>query len=123
MISDILEHLYVFKAEVLRVIDGDTLEAKIDLGFNTYAIKKIRLLSVDTPEKKQENYEEAKEFTAQRVEGKEVYIQTYKTEAFGRYLGNVFYIDSNEEIKLLNIELLMAGLVKKNSKWNKKHNE
>ncbi|MGJ5700493.1 hypothetical protein ACTFIB_11195 [Staphylococcus chromogenes] len=36
--------LYIFKARVLRVIDGDTIEMRIDLGFHTHTVRKVRLL-------------------------------------------------------------------------------
>ncbi|WP_194755198.1 thermonuclease family protein, partial [Staphylococcus chromogenes] len=81
--------LYIFKAKVLRVIDGDTLEMRIDLGFHTHTVRKVRLLGVDTPERGKTGYNEAKVFTTQTVLGKDVYVQTYQADAFGRYLADV----------------------------------
>ena len=34
--------MYTYKAKCLRVVDGDTLDAQIDLGFDTYVKKRIR---------------------------------------------------------------------------------
>ena len=42
--------LYWYKAKITRVVDGDTFDAMIDLGFKMIAIKRIRLACVDTPE-------------------------------------------------------------------------
>ena len=43
------DNLYMFNAYVNRVIDGDTIDADIDLGFDVFAKRRVRLLNVDTP--------------------------------------------------------------------------
>lgn len=109
--------LYIFKAKVLRVIDGDTLEMRIDLGFHTHTVRKVRLLGVDTPERGQVNYNEAKAFTTNTVLGKDVYVLTYQADAFGRYLADVWYRVCDNEYRLSH-ELTVRGFVKEGSKWN-----
>lgn len=42
--------MWEYNAKVLRVIDGDTIEADIDLGFNMHYIAKIRLAGINAPE-------------------------------------------------------------------------
>ena len=42
--------LYEYKAEVVKVVDGDTLDLIIDLGFRTYVRHRVRLYGIDTPE-------------------------------------------------------------------------
>lgn len=42
---------YTYAADVLRVIDGDTLEVRVDLGFRVYVVERIRLRGVDAPER------------------------------------------------------------------------
>ncbi|PTG04408.1 nuclease [Staphylococcus chromogenes] len=111
------KQLYIFKAKVLRVIDGDTLEMRIDLGFHTHTVRKVRLLGVDTPERGETGYNEAKAFTTGTVLGKDVYVQTYKADAFGRYLADVWYREGDNEFRLSH-ELSNRGLVKEGSKWN-----
>jgi micrococcal nuclease len=44
--------MWEYKAKVLRVIDGDTIEADIDLGFSLHYIAKIRLAGINAPEMK-----------------------------------------------------------------------
>ncbi|MDU0429186.1 thermonuclease family protein [Staphylococcus chromogenes] len=112
------KQLYIFKASVLRVIDGDTLEMRIDLGFHTHTVRKVRLLGVDTPERGQVNYNEAIAFTTSTVLGKDVYVQTYQADAFGRYLADVWYREGENEFRLSH-ELTVRGLFKEGSKWNK----
>jgi elongation factor Tu len=50
--------LFIYEAEVIRVIDGDTVDAKISLGFDTYTNKRIRLYGIDTPETRTLDLEE-----------------------------------------------------------------
>ena len=40
--------MFEYNAEVLRVVDGDTLDARIDLGFDVHVNKRIRLMGIDT---------------------------------------------------------------------------
>lgn len=110
-----INNLYTYKATCTNVVDGDTLDILLDYGFDTYAKRRVRLLGVDTPERGQENYKEATDFTKTCVEGKKIYVQTYKSDVFGRYLANVWYENGKY---CLNDELRNAGLLKPKSKWN-----
>lgn len=112
---DIKNHLYTFQAICTNVVDGDTIDILLDLGFKTTAERRVRLLNVDTPERGQVNYKEATDFTKSCVEGKRIYVQTYKSDVFGRYLANVWYENGQRS---LNDDLRNAGLLKENSKWN-----
>ena len=42
--------MYEYKAKLLRVIDGDTVDCVIDLGFNVRLKERVRLKGIDTPE-------------------------------------------------------------------------
>ena len=51
--------MYQYKAKILKVLDGDTVEIDLDLGFNiVLANQKVRLAGVDTPESRTTNLEE-----------------------------------------------------------------
>lgn len=82
-------------ANITRAIDGDTIET--DIGT-------IRLLGINTPEKKMPYYDEAKDFLKQ-YEGKTVEIEVYGEDKYKRTLGYIFY--NNE---LINKEILERGL-------------
>jgi micrococcal nuclease len=88
--------MYTYIANVIRVVDGDTLVVDIDLGFDMWVRNQsIRLEGIDTPEIRTLNIREklAGNLAKQRVEelvgGKQVIIKTEKdkTEKFGRMLG------------------------------------
>ena len=48
---NIKNQLYTFKATCTNVVDGDTIDIDLDLGFETFAKRRVRLLNVDTPER------------------------------------------------------------------------
>ena len=47
--------MYTYKAKLLRVVYGDTIDAEIDLGFKIYIKERIRLAGIDTPETRTRN--------------------------------------------------------------------
>ena len=52
--------MYTYNIEVLRVIDGDTIDASIDLGFDVKIKKRIRFMGINTPESRTRDLEEKK---------------------------------------------------------------
>lgn len=100
-----------YKVEVIRTIDGDTIlgNLKIDEFQMILTNQKFRFLGVNTPEKKQDGYYEATEFTAQKCDGKTLDIDLHGKDAFGRWLVDVYYQDGTV-VKSLNQELLIQGL-------------
>jgi len=85
------------KANLTRVIDGDTIETSIG---------KIRLLGINTPEKKELGYEQAKLFLEQ-FQGKEITLErtNENKDRYGRLLRYLFYNN-----QLINEEILSSGL-------------
>ena len=49
---------YIYRCVVTRVVDGDTVDADIDLGFNMFSKDRIRLMGLDTPESRTRNKHE-----------------------------------------------------------------
>jgi len=109
--------MYNYKAKVLRVIDGDTIDILIDLGWKIQIKDRIRFLGVDTPETRTRDKEEkkrgleAKKYVIDKIEGKEIEIHTEKAGKFGRYLATVYYLEGKKKINL-NKELVKKGLGK-----------
>lgn len=106
--------MYKYKATVNRVVDGDTMDITIDLGFKITTHQRIRLAGINTPEtynvkKDSKEYAKgmaAKEFVDQRIANNknEAIIETEKdTGKYGRYIATVWLADSTTS---LNDELV-----------------
>ncbi len=90
---------HIYSAKLQRVVDGDTCDALIDLGFDTWVKKRIRFYGVDTWESRTRNKEEkvkglaAKAYTKDLLEnsdeGKFV-LKSYGVGKYGRVLGELF---------------------------------
>ncbi len=105
---------YNYSAKLDRVVDGDTCDALIDLGFNTYVKKRIRFYGVDTWESRTRNKEEkkkgllAKAFTKDLLENSDKGKFTIKSHGVGKYgrvLGELFvkgYDQSVNELLKIN---------------------
>lgn len=104
--------MFQYYARIIEVIDGDTVDAEIDLGFNICHKIRIRLHGINTPESRTRNKEEkvrglaAKNRLKELVEGKFVMIKTERddTEKYGRFLGVVYLNDVN-----INHQLIQEG--------------
>jgi len=97
---------YIYRIRsIAKVVDGDTIDADIDLGFDISLNKRIRLAGIDTPESRtKDEYEkklglESKEWLKKHLEGaKNILIKTElpdSTEKYGRIIGHL-YINSGE---------------------------
>lgn len=92
--------LYTYKGKVTRVVDGDTYDINCDLGFSLQLNHRFRLRNFDTPEITRPSCEaeklhgrQAKEFVRMLVEGKDVYVQSFKLGIYGRYVADIFLIN------------------------------
>lgn len=91
--------MYVYKALVTKVYDGDTITCDIDLGFSVVLKdQKIRLRGINAPEVKGKTKEEGKkvrDILHKKLVYKKVTIKTYrdKKEKFGRWLADVMFDD------------------------------
>jgi len=108
--------LYTYRVrKVHKVVDGDTIDVDIDLGFNVSYYQRVRLAGIDTPESRTtDKYEKELGLEVKKKLGellsnaKDVVIRTEKpdsTEKYGRILGWL-YLDGAE--KSVN-EALIAG--------------
>ena len=50
--------MYIYNAKCLKVVDGDTIDAQIDLGFDTHKTIRIRLVGINAPESRTRDLEE-----------------------------------------------------------------
>lgn len=86
---------YNYKATLVRVIDGDTVEVDIDLGFDRISTRrKLRLLDVNTPERGQPGYDEASALVkATLVNCDQIAVHTVSKDSFGRWLADIWCDD------------------------------
>lgn len=87
---------YIRKGKVVNVVDGDTVDVDIDMGFYSTMRQRFRLLRINTPEIYGEEKPQglvAKAFTQNALLGKEVVFQTTKTDSFKRWLAEIWYVD------------------------------
>ena len=104
---------YVYNAKLDRVIDGDTIDAMIDLGFDTWVFKRIRLLGIDAPEVRTRDLieKEAGFKTKARLEallgpqGSLFILRSEGLDKYGRSLGVIYVEDTN-----INELLVKEGL-------------
>ena len=100
-----------FQAKVRRVVDGDTLDLDIDLGFNITLSERIRLMGVDTPETRSRDLVEkanglkSKRFVEDFVGSGNVMIKVHGFGKFGRPLADLIVDGVN-----LNQRLVELGL-------------
>jgi len=108
---------YVYRIRAVhKVVDGDTIDADIDLGFDISLTKRIRLAGVDTPESRTSDANEkkygleSKEWLKHHLEGaKDIIIRTElpdSTEKYGRIIGHLFI---NGEETSLNNQMIAEG--------------
>jgi len=99
---------YWYRAQVTRVVDADTLEVAVDVGFRLTATMPLRIAHVDAPESRTTQGKAATAFVAALLGAlpASVLVHTFKPiDKYGRYLADVYAGD-----KSIAIELLRAGL-------------
>ena len=109
--------MYEYKCRIIKVVDGDTIDVDIDLGFSiTLSNQRIRLQGVDTPESRTRDLEEkkfgllAKEVVESYCPlGASITLKTTKDERgkFGRILGDFFVYDAGTDRWKLLSEILI----------------
>ena len=111
---------YIYRAKLDRVVDGDTVDALIDVGFDIWFKKRIRFKGVDTWESRTRNLEEkalglkAKARTKElleKVSSKSGYfrIKSYGLGKYGRVLADIFIVDKDGKQWNVNKTLITEG--------------
>ena len=77
-----------YNVTIVRVIDGDTVEAQVDVGFHMTFKSKFRLKGVNTPERKKPGFSEATDFTQAWVDehNGHIEVETMEKDSFGRWI-------------------------------------
>jgi len=110
--------MYEYSCEVKKVVDGDTVDVVLDLGFDILYKSRVRLYGIDTPESRTRNKDEkargkmASAFLKEAIEdGEKVVIQTKLKDSrgkFGRVLGDVVVDGVNINQLMVKCHLAVA---------------
>jgi micrococcal nuclease len=104
--------MYIYKAKIISVYDGDTVTALVDLGFRINFEMKIRLTGINAPELRGIEKPQgliSRDRLRELILNKEVILHTQKDkqEKFGRWLGEIYIPNSQISV---NEQLLNEGL-------------
>jgi len=99
-----------YSAKVKRVIDGDTIDACIDLGFNVHIVKRVRFKGIDTPESRTRDLTEKRYGLGAKYRLTEILeaganvctLQSHGTGKYGRVLGELF-VKHRKESTFINV--------------------
>ena len=106
--------------EINRVLDGDTIDVTIDLGFDLYKKERVRVAGVDTPEKRTKNLEEkalgidATNWLKEKLEGAingddELSVRTELVGGTGKYGRLLGWLYIGDELLSLNEQMIAEG--------------
>ena len=108
--------MYQYKIELDRIIDGDTIDCYIDLGFNIKTKKRIRFIGINTPESRTRDLEEKKRGLAAKArlkeileDANEIHLDSHGVGKSGRVLVNlhVDHVENVDSPTMLNVNELL----------------
>ena len=100
--------MHEYSATLVRIVDGDTYDFDIDLGFHVTVRERIRLLDLDTPEYYRPKSEGEKQHAIEVIDylhsvmpiGSPVTLRTRKTGKYGRWLADVTFTHTEGKMDL-----------------------
>jgi len=111
---------YIYRAKLDRVVDGDTVDALIDVGFDIWVKKRIRFMGLDAWESRTRDLKEKKKGLAAKgrvvellgeTSSKPGYfrLKSHGVGKYGRVLGELFIMDANGNQISINEQLIKEG--------------
>lgn len=104
--------MYEYHAKLSRVIDGDSVELGVDLGFKTYQVQKFRLLGIDAPELRGTTKgmgESAKRALENFLLKKQLSLLSHGQDKYGRWLCQLYATDSHDNTVIVNDWMVEKG--------------
>ena len=97
-----MNNMYKYRAKLVRVVDGDTVDAMVDLGFNIWIKRRIRLAGIDAFESRTRDKEEKKKGLKAKARLLEIlmeaenefYLESLGVDKYGRCLGEMTVVKS-----------------------------
>lgn len=102
---------YIYNAIVIKVVDGDTIDVLLDLGFYVKYETRLRLARINTPEmnspleEERQKAQEAKQYMMMRIDGRPVVIDSRRKDKYGRFIAEVYFEGVNINDELLEKQL------------------
>ena len=111
---------YIYRGKLERVVDGDTIDALIDVGFDIWVKKRIRYSGIDTWESRTRDLEEKAKGLEAKARNKELLMEvsskpgyfrlkSFGVGKYGRVLGEIYIQDSNKNTIYINNQLINEG--------------
>tara|TARA_B100000073_G_C23462534_1_gene463998 strand:+ start:114 stop:503 length:390 start_codon:yes stop_codon:yes gene_type:complete len=111
---------YIYRGKLERVVDGDTIDALIDVGFDIWVKKRIRYKGIDAWESRTRDLDEKKKGLAAKERNKKLLeevsnkpgyfrIKSYGVGKYGRVLGEIFIQDETGNTICVNKQLITEG--------------
>ena len=118
-IRNIMEK-YIYRGKLERVVDGDTIDALIDVGFDIWIKKRIRYSGIDTWESRTRNLEEKAKGLEAKARNKELLMEvsskpgyfrlkSFGVGKYGRVLGEIYIEDKEGKQYNINKTLISEG--------------
>ena len=105
--------LYEYKAELVRVVDGDTVDLAVDLGFRHRFTDRFRLYGINTPERGEKGWSAANEHLTSLLayRGKPIGLRTHidKRDKYGRWLAELYVTLTDGTILFVNQDMIDRG--------------
>tara|TARA_R100001443_G_scaffold523_1_gene2150 strand:+ start:411 stop:779 length:369 start_codon:yes stop_codon:yes gene_type:complete len=110
--------MYTYKICLLKVVDGDTIDAEIDLGFDIKVKKRVRFMGINAPESRTKDLEEkakglaAKDRVKALLDGCDnIQLKSHGIGKFGRCLGEIMLdmVDGQEKLTLVSLNELLIN--------------
>ena len=111
---------YIYRGKLERVVDGDTIDALIDVGFDIWIKKRIRYSGIDTWESRTRDLAEKEKGLQAKARNQELLmkvssksgyfrLKSHGVGKYGRVLGEIFIIDNNKNTICINNQLINEG--------------
>ena len=106
--------MYTYKAKLDRVVDGDTIDVNIDLGFDISVHKRVRLAGINAPESRTRNLEEKKKGLAAKarlieiLEKGSLVVESKELGKYGRVIGTLHIYPDNLDLPINVNETLVS---------------
>jgi len=104
--------MYTYKVTIMHIVDGDTVDVDINLGFAVVLKKqRVRLYEIDTPESRTRDKVEkkyglaAKQYLKNKLENAtNIYLKSHDKGKFGRILGELFIDDNSKSVNMQMVD-------------------